>query len=122
MGVSVIGGRTVPRIMDYEKVKIVVFVPEDHANTIRELVGSLGVGSMGDYTHCSFSSTGIGRFTPGQNTQPAIGTVGEPQQVQEERIEFLCPREKASEIVSMIKQNHPYEEVALDVYPLVDIS
>jgi hypothetical protein len=103
-----------------ETVKIVVFVPETHADAVREAMGRAGAGRIGRYLHCSFSSRGVGRFLPGEGTNPAIGEVGRIEAVEEERIEMVCERSLLAEVVEAIKRVHPYEEVALDVYPLLD--
>ena len=86
---------------------------------VREAIDNAGGGVIGNYTHCSFSSRGVGRFNPQRGAKPAIGKVGKPEEVEEERIEFVCPKDKAKEIIKAIKKVHPYEEVALDIYPLV---
>ena len=102
-------------------VKIVVFVPETHTNVVRDAMDKAGAGHIGNYTFCTFSAKGIGRFKPEQGATPHIGTVGTPEEVVEERIETVCPREKLQTVISAIKKVHPYEEVALDVYPLENI-
>lgn len=100
-------------------VKIVVFVPETHTDVVRKAIGNAGAGQIGNYSHCSFSSKGIGRFKPLEGAHPAIGEVGKLEEVGEERIEFVCLKDKAKEVISAIKEVHPYEEVALDIYPLL---
>ncbi len=47
-----------------ENVKIVIFVPESHADIVREAMGKAGAGKIGNYSFCSFSSKGVGRFRP----------------------------------------------------------
>lgn len=106
--------------MNTEKVKIVVFVPVSHTDAVRQAVGDAGAGKIGNYSHCSFSSKGQGRFLPLQGANPAIGEVGKPEVVEEERIEFICDKDKLSEVISAMKKVHPYEEVAFDVYPLLN--
>lgn len=101
-----------------ENVKIVVFVPETHTNKVREAIGMAGAGKIGNYSFCSFSSKGMGRFKPEQGADPHIGEVGKLEEVAEERIETICPREKLQDVIVAIKKVHPYDEVALDVYPL----
>ena len=101
--------------------KIVVFVPESHASMVREAMGKAGAGRIGNYTFCSFSSKGIGRFYPVQGAHPAIGEVGKLESVGEERIEVVCEENKLKEVIAEIKRVHPYEEVALDIYPLENI-
>lgn len=101
------------------RVKIVIFVPTAHSDVIRKVIGDAGVGLIGNYSHCSFSSKGTGRYKPLEGAHPTIGEVGKLEEVEEERIEFVCPKDKAKEVISAIKQVHPYEEVALDIYPLL---
>ena len=104
-----------------KNVKIVVFVPESHADVVREAMGKAGAGKIGNYTFCSFSSKGTGRFKPEDGAHPAIGEVGKLESVQEERIEFVCDSNLVKDVVAAIKKVHPYEEVALDIYPLEEL-
>jgi hypothetical protein len=104
--------------MKSENVKIVVFVPETHTDMVREAMGKAGAGKIGNYSFCSFASKGIGRFKPEQGSDPHIGEVGKFEEVAEERIETICSREKLQGVIAAIKEVHPYDEVALDIYPL----
>ncbi|MCR4260799.1 MAG: hypothetical protein NUV96_00425 [Candidatus Colwellbacteria bacterium] len=101
-----------------KRVKIVVFVPESHADVVREAIGKAGAGRVGKYDYCSFTSKGFGRFRPQEGAHPAIGDVGKFEVVPEERIEVVCDRENLQDILGAIKKVHPYEETASDVYPL----
>jgi len=98
--------------------KIVVFVPLSHAKEVREAIGRAGGGRLGNYSHCSFSMRGIGRFRPEQGAQPAIGHVGKLEEVEEERIEVTCDSHLLRDVIAAIVSAHPYEEPALDVWPL----
>ena len=102
-------------------IKLVVFVPESHADLVRDALGKAGAGKIGNYTFCSFSSKGTGRFKPGDGAHPAIGEVGKLEAVPEERIEVVCEQGHLQEIVAAMKAVHPYEEVAFDVYPLLGV-
>ena len=99
-------------------VKIVTFVPLTHADVVRDAIGKAGGGKIGNYTFCSFSSIGTGRFKAGQGAHPAIGSVGEIESVEEERIEFLCNKEDVTKIAAAIRSAHPYEEVPIDAYSM----
>jgi len=105
--------------MQQNVVKIVVFVPEIHTDVIRKAMGDAGAGLIGDYSHCSFSVKGVGRFIPLPSAHPTIGKIGKYEEVVEERIETVCYKKDLKKIISAIKKVHPYEEVAIDVYPLV---
>lgn len=100
-------------------VKVVVFVPKTHADVVRKAMGDGGGGRMGNYSHCSYSSIGIGRFTPLEGAHPFVGEEGKPADVEEERIECICERSKARGVIEAIKKVHPYEEPAFDIYPLL---
>ncbi|MDR3582446.1 MAG: hypothetical protein P4L67_04205 [Candidatus Pacebacteria bacterium] len=100
--------------------KIIVFVPLDHADKVREAIGTAGGGKLGKYSFCSFSTRGIGRFRPDNGANPHIGTVGKFEEVEEERIEITCDEGAVGDVVTAIKRVHPYEEIAMDVWPLTD--
>lgn len=101
-----------------KNVKIVIFVPETHTDIVHETMGKAGAGKIGNYTHCTFSTKGIGRFKPEQGANPHIGEVGTLEEVVEERIETVCEREKLDAVIDAIKSVHPYDEIAYDIYPL----
>lgn len=100
--------------------KIIVYTPMSHAQVVREEMGRAGAGRLGKYSFCSFSSKGIGRFLPEEGAYPAIGEVGKFEEVEEERIEVTCHQDVVGNVVAAIKRVHPYEEIAMDIYPLQD--
>ena len=99
--------------------KIVTFVPIKDAQKVRQAMGDAGAGILGNYHHASFTTRGIGRFTPGEGAHPAIGEIGKPQEVEEERIEVICEGDKVTDVVAAVNKNHPYEEVPLEIYQLL---
>ena len=101
------------------KLKIVVFVPKSHTDIVRKAMGDAGAGKIGNYSHCSYSVDGVGRFLPLQGANPTIGEVGKPEEVQEERVECVCDRDQAKDVIGAMRKVHPYEEVAFDIYPLI---
>ena len=67
------------RIRDVEhvqRVKLVVFVPLTHSDAVRQAMGVAGAGKIGNYSYCSFSMRGVGRYRPDAGANPAIGSVG----------------------------------------------
>lgn len=100
--------------------KIVTFVPIKDAQKVRTVMGDAGAGVLGNYHHASFSTRGIGRFIPGAGAHPVIGEVGKMTEAEEERIEMICQKEKVKGVVAAIKATHPYEEIPLEIYDLVD--
>jgi hypothetical protein len=101
-----------------ERYKIVVYVPDANADAVREAMAQAGAGRIGNYTHVSFTLRGVGRFRPGDGAKPAIGEVGKLEEVIEERIETVCAPDRLRPVLDAIRACHPYEEPALDVYPI----
>lgn len=101
--------------------KIRVTVPEESAEKVRQAIGKNGAGVQGNYSHCTISYSGIGRFLPNEGAKPAIGKIGRPEEVAEEIIEAICSEEKIENVIAEIKRAHPYEEPAIDIMPRFDI-
>jgi hypothetical protein len=102
--------------------KLVWFVPEEALDVTREAVFSAGAGRIGDYERCSWYTAGTGTFLGREGTDPTIGEPGREERTPELRVETVVPAENAPEVVAALLQAHPYEEVAYDVYPLVDVE
>lgn len=100
-------------------VMLETFVPETEAGKVRLALGETGAGKTGNYTHCSFSVKGIGRFRPEKGAKPAIGKIGVVEEVAEERITMSCERRLIKRVVTAIKKVHPYEEVPVFIYTLM---
>ncbi|RHW41034.1 Nif3-like dinuclear metal center hexameric protein [Neobacillus notoginsengisoli] len=98
--------------------KLAVFVPVDHADAVRKAIGSAGAGAIGEYSFCSFSSEGTGRFLPGEGTNPFIGQQGQIEEVEEVKVETIIPDRLVKKVISAMLKAHPYEEPAYDLYPL----
>lgn len=100
--------------------KLVVFVPEGYEDKVREALGSAGAGWIGMYSDCSFQLLGTGTFKPLEGTSPFIGKKGQLEKVQEYRLETIVPNELLNQVIDKMHAAHPYEEVAYDLYPLVN--
>ncbi len=100
--------------------KISVFVPSSHADKVADAMHSAGAGIIGEYTNCSFRTLGIGTFKGSEKSSPAIGIKGNLERVEEVKIEVLVNSFDVSKVIAAMKQAHPYEEVAYDVYPLAN--
>lgn len=98
--------------------KLVVFVPQTHLDPVREAVCKNGAGWIGNYSDCTFSLRGQGTFLPLQGSQPFIGAPGELARVDECRLETIVPSHLLTAVLQAIKESHPYEEPAYDIYPL----
>lgn len=100
--------------------KIVVFVPADAAAPVRAAISDAGAGEIGNYDHCSFTGSGVGRFRPLEGAEPTVGTIGNIEAVGEDRVEAVLPRSRRAAVIAAMKAAHPYEEPAYDVIELAD--
>nr|PZN14061.1 MAG: Nif3-like dinuclear metal center hexameric protein [Pseudomonadota bacterium] len=98
--------------------KLVVFVPEEHADALRDALAEAGAGVIGAYSRCSFTLRGEGTFFGHEGTNPAVGAAGQLERVPEIRLEMVCPRRALPAVTNAMARVHPYEEPAWDVYPL----
>ena len=96
--------------------KLVVFVPEGHEETLREALFKAGAGSTGTYDSCWFGASGQGGFTAPLDGKPFIGQAGQKTQTSEIRLEMVVPHGKKLEIIKAIFAAHPYEEPAFELH------
>jgi dinuclear metal center YbgI/SA1388 family protein len=101
-----------------ELLKLVTFIPETHANDVREALFKAGAGHIGNYDSCSFNTPGQGSFRGSEKTTPFVGNKGEVHFENEIKTEVIIPRFLKNKAVTTLLKNHPYEEVAYDIYPL----
>lgn len=100
------------------KLKLVTFVPTEATPKVLEALAGAGAGVIGEYESCSFRVRGTGTFRPGVAASPAVGEGGELNEVEEDRLEIVLPRDRLPAAIEAVIAAHPYEEVAYDVYPL----
>ena len=105
---------------DIEKVKIFVTIPVNDVEVVRNAVCSAGAGIIGNYTYCTSSSKTLGTFKPNENANPYIGEKNKMEFVEEEKLEFICDVDKVKRVLTELRKVHPYEEPAIDIYPLID--
>ena len=102
--------------------KLCFYVPEADAEPVKQAVFAAGAGRIGDYDCCAFQLRGEGQFRPLAGSQPHIGAQDRLEKVAEYRVEMICIGEKLPGALNALRQAHPYEEPAIDVWPLLDIS
>lgn len=98
--------------------KLVTFCPIAQANGVREALFEAGGGHIGNYSDCSFNSEGFGTFKGAADSNPFAGTPGVLHTEPEVRIELIFKAPDERKILLALLENHPYEEVAYDIYPL----
>lgn len=98
--------------------KLVVFTPASHIDKVAEAIHQFGGGIIGEYSQCSFRTTGTGTFKGSNDSNPSIGKKRVVEFVEEIKLEVLVDKWKLNDVISLMKKAHPYEEVAYDIFPL----
>ena len=101
-----------------EECKLVTVCPEDKVEELRQALSSVGCGRIGQYEQCSFATTGTGTFIGNEGTNPTHGEAGALQRVIECKFEMVVSKNALSLAIQALRQFHPYEEPALEVYEL----
>lgn len=96
--------------------KVAVYTPPEALEALLAAAAEAGAGRIGNYTHCSFQTTGTGTFLPHNGANPTVGSVGKLERVAEIRVEMVVPQRELQGVLAAILEAHPYEEVAYDVY------
>ncbi|WP_188453638.1 Nif3-like dinuclear metal center hexameric protein [Virgibacillus oceani] len=99
-------------------VKVAVYVPDTHIKEVREALSDNGAGHIGNYSHCTFQTSGQGTFKPLEGTNPFIGQANEMEMVNEIKLETIVPESILPSVLDAMVKAHPYEEASYDVYPL----
>ncbi|NPA65472.1 MAG: NGG1p interacting factor NIF3 [Epsilonproteobacteria bacterium] len=98
--------------------KLAFFVPEKEKETVKEALFSIGVGRYNNYDRCSWEVLGTGQFRPLNGANPHIGNIGEIETVEEYKVEMICSDELIHKAIEKLKDTHPYEEVAYEIFKL----
>ena len=100
------------------QVKLAVYVPLSDINKVADAVHQSGGGIIGEYSHCSFRTSGTGTFKGSQESNPSIGSKGKIEYVEEVKLEVLVDEWNLNGVIMAMQKAHPYEEVAYDIYTL----
>ncbi len=117
------GSDFITKTHSFDYKKLVVYTPKSHSQLLRTALAKIGVGKIGgNYETCSFTTSGIGRFKPVNKANPCIGSTGELEQVEEDRIEFVYSELIEDNVIKIVQNVHPYEEPAFDIFKLDNLK
>ena len=108
--------------ININRVKIIVTIPKENTEEVRNAICEKGAGVIGNYTYCSMITKCIGTFKPNDNANPYIGENNKLEIVEEDKLEVVCDVDKVKEVIQVLRKSHPYEEPAIDIIPLLDES
>ncbi len=102
--------------------KLITFIPENAVNEVTDALYAAGAGAIGNYSDCGFMHEGVGTFKPLKGANPAIGKRGKLEHVSEIRLETVIPAGKVATVIAALRESHPYETPAFDVFQHHDIE
>ena len=108
--------------IEINKVKIIVTIPIENVDEVRNAICEAGAGVIGNYTHCSMSTKCVETFKPTDEANPYIGEKNNLEFVEEEKLEVVCDVNIVKNVISKLREVHPYEEPAIDIVPLINES
>ena len=95
--------------------KLTTYAPRQDVSKVLKALHDAGAGSIGDYDACSFALDGVGRFTPGEQSNPSLGTQGEAQEVEEQQLHLILQKDQEKQVLKALHEAHPYEVVAYEI-------
>jgi len=101
--------------------KLCFYVPEAQLDEVKEALFSVGVGRIGNYDQCCWQSKGVGQFRALNGSDPFVGVKNQLETLDEYKVEMVCEDHLIKEAVNMLRQAHPYEEPAVDVWKIDDV-
>ena len=101
--------------------KMCYFVPETHVEKTKQALFDAGAGRIGDYDSCAWQCLGRGQFRPLEGSDPFLGHAGEIEAVDEYKVELVCDDELIKDALAALKQAHPYEEPAYEIYRMEEL-
>ncbi len=101
--------------------KIAFFVPETHVEQVKEAMFAVGAGRIGNYDCCAWQTLGQGQFRALEGSDPFLGQQGIVERVAEYKVEMVCQDDLIAEAIKALRQAHPYEEPAFDLWRLEEL-
>lgn len=115
------------RPMEGKLAKLVVFCPNISLDDgtyipdrVKNAIFEAGAGVIGNYDSCSYNIEGFGTFKALEGADPFIGEKGNIESQNEIRVETIFPLHLKPGILKAMFAAHPYDEVAYDIYPLLN--
>ncbi len=102
--------------------KLAFFVPKEDKEKVKEALFSIGVGRYENYDKCSWETLGTGQFRALQGADPHIGSIGAVENVEEYKVEMICSDDLIQKAIYTLKEVHPYEEVAYEVFKMEEFK
>lgn len=99
--------------------KLAFYVPESHLEIVKQAIFAAGAGRYENYEHCCWQTLGQGQFKPMTGSNPFLGQQNQLETLAEYKVETICQEAYLKKVIAALKQSHPYEEPAYEVYQIL---
>jgi len=104
---------------EFPMVKMEIFIPVSHMESLREALRSAGAGAINNYDSVLSYSLVRGCWRPLRGANPYDGEIGVLCEADEYKVEICCQSKNLAQTISAIKTIHPYEVPVINVIPLI---
>lgn len=101
--------------------KVETYLPKEALENIKSGLYSLGFGKVGKYDCCLTWYEVQSSWRPMSGANPYLGSIGEIELAPEYKLEFRCSEKDLKDAIATIKKNHPYEEVCINIIPIITL-
>ncbi len=98
--------------------QIYVYVPQSHLEAVKQAMFDAGAGNIGHYSQCCWQTLGNGQYLPSDLANPYLGQAGNVCEEDEYKVEIICLHTCLNEVITSLKNTHPFEEPAFGVIKL----
>ncbi len=98
--------------------KVETYLPKEALENIKKALYNLELGKIGNYSCCLTWYEVNSSWKPLESSNPYLGKINEIEYAAEYKLEFQCKEEDLNDAIKAIKNNHPYEEVCINIIPL----
>ena len=102
--------------------KLTTYIPKEFAIKLKEKFFLSGAGKIGKYENCSFSFEGLGTFKGNESSNPSVGKKLENVEQSEECVNITYLKHLENDILKVLNETHPYEEIAYEIKTLENIN
>ena len=95
--------------------KLTTYVPNEYLGLVLDSLHEAGAGEIGNYSKCSFSTEGEGRYLGNEKSNPKIGNKEQIIKTSEILISLIFPSFRRKKIIENLINSHPYESVAYEI-------
>lgn len=98
--------------------KLTTYVPISAQEEVTKAIHAVGGGELGNYSECSFTTTGKGTFKGNATSNPQLGKPLVKETVEEVQLNITYLDHLENKVLRALFDSHPYEQVSYEIHTL----